>query len=172
MSFSAGRRGRAVSITNVMDASAAPTLTFFARIDVEVAVPIDLGVVAGEHRRIVPILGGTVTGPDVSGIVLPGGADYQVLHESGRQELEAKYAIELEDGTRLSVNNLGIRSGSAEDLAAIARGERVDPARIYFRSQPRIFAGAGSWEWVNDRLFVASGQRMPESVRLDVFTVE
>lgn len=154
-----------------MDTSVAPTLTFLARIDVEVDEPVDLGEVGGQHRRIVPILGGTVSGPEMRGVVLAAGADFQVLHASGLQELEARYAIETDDGARLEVHNLGIRSGAAADLESIARGEYVDPARIYFRSVPRLSAGPGPWEWVNNRLFVARGERMPDSVRLDVFTL-
>jgi hypothetical protein len=151
---------------------AAPTLTFLAHIDVRVGAPVDLGVVAGVHRRIIPLLGGTVRGPELSGEVVPGGADYQSLHDDGRHELEARYALRTDDGHSIYVDNRGIRSGSPDDLASIARGEIVDPARIYFRSLPRLTSGPGPWSWLNGRLFAATGTRMPDAVALDVFTID
>jgi hypothetical protein len=160
------------SIADVTATPHAPSLTFLARLEVEVAKPIDLGVVAGEHRRIVPILGGTIRGPEISGTVLAGGADFQVLHSDGRQLLEAKYGFVTDDGVRMYVENHGMRAGSADDMARLAQGEPVDPARIYFRSQPQLFAPAGPWEWLNSRLFVGAGERHPDRVRLDVFVVD
>lgn len=159
------------NIAVVIATPLAPTLSFLFRLEVQVAAPVDLGVVGGEHRRIVPILSGTIEGPDIRGTVLEGGADFQVLHADGRQALEARYGVETDDGARLYVDNRGLRAGSDEDLARIAKGERVDPARIYFRSQPQIFAPAGPWEWLNTRMFVGVGERAPLGVRLDVFVV-
>ena len=49
-----------------------PDLTFIAHLSVTVGEPIDLGQVSDGHRRLVPILGGTVEGPLMKGIILPG----------------------------------------------------------------------------------------------------
>jgi hypothetical protein len=156
----------------VIEDTPPPALTLLARIDVDVAAPIDLGVTDGQHRRIIPIVGGTVSGPALSGVVLPGGADVQILHSDGRQELDARYGLETEDGHRLYVENRAIRAGAPADMARLARGETVDPALVYFRSSPRISAPPGPWEWLNSRVFVATGERMPTLVRLRVFVVE
>ena len=56
-----------------------PGLTFLATIDVAVGQPIEVGETAEGHRRIIPIIGGTVQGPALNGKVLPAGADFQVL---------------------------------------------------------------------------------------------
>ena len=47
------------------------------------------------ERRIVPILGGTVVGPRLSGDILPGGADYQLIRPDGVAEIEARYTLRL-----------------------------------------------------------------------------
>ena len=156
----------------MIDDAPPPALTLLARIDVDVTAPVDLGVTGGQHRRIVPIVGGTVAGPVLRGVVLPGGADFQVLHADGTQELDARYGLETEDGHRLFVENRAIRAGAPADMARLARGERVDPALVYFRSSPRISAPPGPWEWLNSRVFVATGERLPTLVRLRVFVVE
>jgi hypothetical protein len=156
----------------VFDSGVAPALSFIARIDVDVAAPIDLGTGDGLHRRIVPILGGRVTGPELNGTVLPGGADFQVLRSATLTELEARYAIETDEGDRVYVENFGIRSGSAADIAKVVAGEPVDPARIYFRSSPRMSAAGSRWGWLSSRVLVARGVRNPDSVGLDIFVVE
>ncbi|MEI7933065.1 MAG: DUF3237 family protein, partial [Alphaproteobacteria bacterium] len=50
----------------------APLMTILVNVD----KPVDLGLVAGQARRFVRILGGSVSGVH-SGVVLPGGADWQ-----------------------------------------------------------------------------------------------
>ena len=43
-------------------------------------------------RRIIPIIGGEVRGPDVNGKVLAFGADFQIIRPNELIDLEAKYA--------------------------------------------------------------------------------
>lgn len=151
----------------------APHLSFFATLHVDVGEPVDLGSMPGGVRRIVPITGGSVQGRDWSGRVLPGGADFQRLPEGTTSHLLALYAVEIDDGTRLYVENTAVRSASAVDLAALARGERVDPQRVYFRCWPRVTAPVGStWAWLNDRLCVGTGVREPDRVRIEVFLLD
>ncbi|WP_437573062.1 DUF3237 family protein [Sorangium sp. So ce887] len=60
-------------------------------------------------RNIIPITGGTVTGgtllSGLSGSVLPGGADYQLLGAS--TVLDARYALSSNDGEVIVVRNCG-----------------------------------------------------------------
>ncbi len=150
-----------------------PSLSFFATLLVDVGEPVEVGATPGGIRRLVPITGGTAAGDGWSGRVLPGGADFQVLPDERSAQLDARYAVELDDGTRLFVENTALRAGSAADIAALGRGEPVDPARIYFRCWPRLRAPLESpLGWVNERLFVGTGEREPRRVRVDVFVVD
>lgn len=173
--FCATRAAGALVRSGAMDAApiatAAPTLTYVGTITALVADPIELGPMPGGARRIIPILGGTVEGPELRGSILPGGADYQVLRSETTTHLEARYAIETEDGERISVENVAIRNGSAEDIAALVAGRPVPPERIYFRCVPRL-AGSGRWAWLQDRIFVGSGVRHPDRVVVTVHLVE
>lgn len=148
-----------------------PELIFVAHLSVTVGEPIDMGKVVDGHRRLVPILGGTVEGPLLRGRVLPGGADHQILRTATLTELDARYALETDEGERIAVRNMGIRSGAEEDIDALVRGEHVPADRIYFRSQPRLSSSASRLAWMNERLFLGSGQRLPNSVELDVYQV-
>ena len=65
----------------------------------EVAPPIEIADAPLGPRRIIPILGGTVSkGRPLKGKVVPGGADYQILRRDGVTVLEAKYLLETDDG--------------------------------------------------------------------------
>ncbi|OZF34103.1 hypothetical protein CH296_09940 [Rhodococcus sp. 14-2496-1d] len=148
-----------------------PDLIFVAHLSVTVGEPIDLGEVVDGHRRIVPILGGTVEGPLLRGRVLPGGADHQILRNPTLTELDARYALETDAGERVAVHNMGIRSGAEEDIDALVRGEDVPADRVYFRSQPRLSSAASRLAWMNERLFLGSGKRLPNSIELDIYQI-
>lgn len=154
------------------DAIATPSLRFFADLSVEVAAPQQVGAVALGLRRVIPIVGGTARGEGWSGRVLPGGADFQLIVHPGYAELDARYVIELDGGELLFVQNRALRSGPPELMQRIARGEAVDPDRIYFRCQPRLETAVKALAWVNERLFVGSGARHPERVAMRFFALD
>src|SRR3954453_9265672 len=139
------------------------------------AIRIGTPIVAGEFgwgmRRIIPILGGDVHGPDMRGTILPCGADFQVIRPNGFTELEAKYAFQLDDGAIVYIENTGIRFGPRDALDRIARGEAVDPSLIYFRSVPKFETGSENWRWLMEHLFIGVGARHPDRVELDVHQV-
>lgn len=150
---------------------APPQLEFFARIDVQVGAPVEIGETVDGVRRIIPIIGGTVEGPGIRGIVLNAGADFQLIRSESLTELEAKYAVETEEGDRIYISNFGIRSGDPADIARLIRGEEVDPSRIYFMSTPQLRSSSPRWRFLDERLFIARGRRFPDLVSLDVFAV-
>src|SRR5579864_6312035 len=80
------------------------------------------------ERRIIPIIGGEVRGEQINGKVCALGADFQIVRPDSSIELEAKYAIETDDGAVIYVENRGIRRGPIELVQRLNRGEAVDPA--------------------------------------------
>ena len=131
-------------------------------------------VTAGETghgvRRIVPITGGVVRG-EVNGKVCPFGADFQVIRPNELIELEAKYALETDDGAVVYVENKGIRFGPLDLLVKLKRGEPVDPALIYCRTVPKFETGHEKYRWLMENLFVGSVARHADRVVIDVFQV-
>ena len=138
---------------------------------IEVGTPIVAGDLGYGIRRVIPVLGGTVRGDGISGRIHPGGADFQIIRPDGFTELEAKYALELDDGAVVYIENIGVRFGPKEALDRIARGEEVDPALIYFRSVPKFETGAANYRWMMQSLFIGVGARYPDRVELDVHQV-
>ena len=148
-----------------------PELEHVADLVARIDAPLEIGRIAGNLRRMIPISGGEVLGPRIRGRVLPGGADYQVMRSDGITDLHARYVIETEDNNLIYVENTGIRYGPPELMERLRRGEPVDPALIYFRSSPRFETAAPAYEWLMQSLFICSGARFPDRVELRIFRV-
>jgi len=148
-----------------------PALEHIATLHVLVGPPQEIGDTPHGRRRVIPILGGTVAGPHLNGTILAGGADFQSIRSATYTDIHARYVIETTEGHRVYVENTGIRTGSAEDIAKIARGEKVDPSRIYFRSYPRFETAAPALSWLHKQIFVGTGARFPDHVELCFYRV-
>jgi hypothetical protein len=138
---------------------------------VTIGAPIELGTVAGVRKRIIPITGGTFSGPKIEGTVLAGGADWQFIRDDGVADLSARYTLRASDGTHISVTNTGLRRGSPEIMRMIAEGKDVDPAAYYFRTAARFEVAAGPHQWLGDSIFLCSAGRYRDHVLLQFFEV-
>ena len=151
--------------------SIAPPLEFVFAADVSVDPPLELGDVAKGSRRIVPISGGNFSGPDISGTVVPGGADFQVLRSDGAAELEARYTLRTDDGALIYVRNHALRHGPPEVMAALAAGRPVASDGYYFRGATFFETGAARYAWLTKHIIVCTGQREPAGVKLKFYKV-
>lgn len=136
----------------------------------ELNVLLDPAMVVGETsrgvRRIVPIVGGSVKGPQLNGEIIEAGADWQLLRQDGCTELEAHYQFKTDDGVLIYIQNVGVRVATPETAGRIARGEQVDPTQYYFRAVPKFEAPIQSkYAFLNDAIFVCTAERLPDSVR-------
>lgn len=149
-----------------------PGLSYLATIEVDVDSPITIGTTVDGLRKVVPIRGGQVKGPGLSGTVLDAGADFQQYPRDGVAYLAADYVLKTDDGHHILVENRALRTGNSSDLNKLMSGEHVDPARIYFRCVPRLSADqSGLYAWMSDVLFIGTGVRSPNGVRINIFQV-
>ena len=139
---------------------------------VELARPIELGTSPRGVRRIIPIVGGTVTGERISGRILNLGADWQTILADGTAELDTRYSFETDDGAIVDIRNYGLRHGPEDVIAALARGEDVDPSRYYMRTHPRLETGDERYSWLNRLICVGTGSREANQVRMTVYEVK
>ena len=149
----------------------APGLELLARFHVELEPIQDLGVTPWGHRRIIPIAGGSFDGPRLRGEVLPGGADWQIVHEDGSATIDTRYSLRTHDDALIHIRTQGIRSGPPDVLAAVANGVDVDPALYYFRVVVLLETGAAPYDWLNRAVVLGSAQRLPDAVRYDAYRV-
>jgi hypothetical protein len=141
-------------------------MTYLCTFRVLVGVPVKLGNDGFGEARIVPILGGTVEGPGLSGEVLPGGADEQRIRADGLTRIHARYVIKAKDGALIRVDSQGLRHAPPEVMAALMRGEKVDAAQVYFRTVIRFETAAPAHDALNKALFLSEGDRQPDCVLL------
>ena len=146
-----------------------PQFQFFADLRVEVGAPQEVGHTVHGLRRLIPILGGSATGDGWSARVLPGGADFQLIVNDRLSELDARYVLETDGGDLIYVQNRAVRSGPAELIARLVRGEPVDPAQIYFRCSPSFETASKALGWIAERMFVGTGARYPDAVAMRFF---
>jgi len=140
--------------------------------DITLAAPQELGASPLGRRRIINITGGAFRGERLSGKVLPGGADWQVIRSDGVADLDARYTLETADGALIYVHNHGYRHGPADVLKKLAAGEDVDPSLYYMRTTPLFETGDPRYAWLNRLICVGTGARKKSSVHLEVFEVK
>ncbi len=148
-----------------------PSLQLLYASRVEVDTPLVLGKSRYGERRIIKIKGGVFSGPRLSGRVLPGGADWQIIRYDGITEVEARYTLETYDGALIYVSNWGLRHGPEEVMERLAKGEEVDANEYYFRTTPIFETGAPSYKWLNGLISIAVGQRSANEVLITVYEV-
>ena len=148
-----------------------PQLEHFCDLNVLLGEPIELGTGATGRRRIIPIVGGSVSGPCLEGKIINLGADWQTIFGDGTAHLDTRYAIETHDGATIEIINRGLRHGPPEVIAAIAAGDEVDASTYYMRTHAILESGDERYNWVNNHLFVGSGARNQSSVDMRLFVV-
>lgn len=147
------------------------TLALNPLMQLEVLVAPPVSIDASEHgRRFIPIVGGEVSGA-LTGKVLPGGGDWQTLWPDGRMDIAAHYVLDIAGQGTVEVRSEGLRHGPPEVLAALTRGEAVDPASYYFRTSVRLRTAAPGLERLNRLLALAVGERAADRVRLRVYEI-
>jgi hypothetical protein len=150
----------------------APRLEFVFAAHVTVGEPLDLGDLAKGRRRIVPITGGEFFGPDMRGVVLGGGADWQIIRADGVAELEARYTLQSEDGALIHVRNIALRHGPSDVMAQLAAGRQVEPGSYYFRGATFFETSAARYAWLTKHIVVCTGHREPALVKVEFYRTD
>jgi hypothetical protein len=122
------------------------------------------------HRRVVPVLGGRITGLFAADI-LPGGADWQLVRPDGAIEIDTRYSARTADGGHVYIRTFGVRSGRPEVLEALVRGDPVDPSDYYFRLGVRLETAVPALAALEQSVFVASAVREADRVRYAAYRV-
>jgi Protein of unknown function (DUF3237) len=150
---------------------AAPALVPLTQVRCEVGPLVSLGAAKYGERRYVPLLGGTVAGPELNGRIVEGGVDWQVGRADGVLDIAAHYVIRADDGGLIEVQSDGMRHGPAAVMARLARGDDVAPDEYFFRTLMRFQTGAPAWLHLNKVMALAVGQRQAGLVLLNVYRI-
>ena len=138
-------------------------------VTITAATPQKLGTVPHGVRSIVPVTGGEFDGPQLRGKILSGGGDWLLSRSDGVLELDLRITLETDDHALIYMTSFGLRHGPPEVLAALARGESVDPSRYYFRTAIRFETGAPQYAFLNRLIAASSGDRRAAG---PIYTIE
>ena len=134
---------------------------------VNVSAPQNIGAVPHGTRRTAPLERRDVRGPRLRGTILPGGsADWLLLRADGVLEMDLRFTLRTDDGALISMRSFGLRHGPPEVIAAIGRGETVDPSTYYFRTMPRFETAHPAYSFLNQPH--RRRQRRPPAGRSDL----
>ena len=133
-----------------------PSTTLVWQAVVEIGERQDLGVTPRGARFLIPITGGTFKGAfashRLSGTVLPGGADRQLLRGDGVKELDALYEMKTDDGAVLTIHN------------KVLIDDRPGHPR-YAHSHVLVQAPTGPHDWLNRLALVGTLHPLPPERR-------
>ena len=127
-----------------------PEATFQPRLALEVLAEVGESYAVGQgptgERRVVPIIGGQFRGENLTGMVLPGGADRQLVRPDGVRELDATYELKDDDGTIIMVRNR-VTIDAEQPPAGWDR---------YARSVVHLTVPQGPHDWLNRRVILGT----------------
>jgi Protein of unknown function (DUF3237) len=126
------------------------------------ASPQKIGAIPHGIRSIVPVTGGDFEGPRLRGRVMPGGGDWLLVRADAVLELDLRITLETDDRALIHMSFQGLRHGPADVIAALGRGEVVDPASYYFRTVPRFETSTEKYAFLNRIITVSVGETRPD----------
>lgn len=142
---------------------APPGLEFVFEEAVVLAPDVPAGTTPKGRRNIIPILGGTVTGPAIRAEIMPGGWDWQLIRSDGCMELKADYFLKTDDGAIINVINQAVLCPPA------------DGSKPAITTQPVFEAPLGKYDWLNRGNFigmlVSTGDDKSPGVRIRFYRV-
>jgi hypothetical protein len=151
---------------------AVPVLRRLTELRVTVDPPIDVGALPDGVRRVIPITGGEATGDRLSGVVLPGGADWNTVRPNDTMHFWARYTLRTGDGVHVGVIHEAFHRHVSPALPAVRSG--IDPGDAWHaRGVVTFEAPAGEYDWLNELVCVSAIRPPiePGQVRIDVFEV-
>jgi len=130
-----------------------------------------IGGAEGAFRRVGVVAGGIFEGERLSGEVLEGGSDWQIVRGDASTQLNVRLILKTSDGALIAMTYQGLRHGPPEVISRLERGESVDPESYYFRISPIFETAAPAYLWINRVLAIGAGHRMAEGPLYSVFEV-
>jgi hypothetical protein len=128
---------------------------FVMRLDVRKLQVV--GATPSGFRRIGVVPGGSFEGERLSGDVLDGGSDWQTVRSDGATTLNVRLVLKTKDDALIGMKYQGVRHGPPDVVARIERGEAVDPASYYFRTNPLFETAAAKYDWINRVVAIGIG---------------
>ncbi|MBM7714937.1 hypothetical protein JOC94_001909 [Bacillus thermophilus] len=150
----------------------APSLSFLCDMELTVEGAHLPGKTPIGNRRIIRVTGGSLKGDRLTAEVIPGGDDWITVREDGTIIQDVRILLKTDDGELIMMSYRGIRTGEPEVLQRLDNNEEVDPDEYYFRTVPIFETASAKYDWLNRRMFVSIGIRLPGKVNYSIYIVD
>jgi hypothetical protein len=131
---------------------------FIGALTIDVERHIALGATPAGQRAFAVIGGGRFEGPDISGVILPGGSDALVEGGDGAARPDVRLVVQTDDGATILIQYRGVRS-IGED------GED------YWRCQLVFETGSQTYGWLNRSACISFGRMEGDAIVYDIFRI-
>lgn len=147
-----------------------PSLEHVFDVHVELGILQDHGVTRVGHRRVVPIVGGRITG-EFAADIAPGGSDTQIVRPDGTVEVDGRYSAVTDAGDFVLLHVRGIRSGPPDVLESLLAGGKPSPSEYYFRTVLTLESSAPRLAHLQKSVYVTVNERTADAVRYAAYRV-
>ncbi|MBY4039245.1 DUF3237 domain-containing protein [Rhodococcus fascians] len=155
-------------MTAASDDLPSPELEFVFEVRVNVHDEMRIGRSAQEVLHFVPITGGTVQGPKMTGEVLPYGGDWFV-ERGDTVQLDARYVLRADDGSVIDIHNRGYYRAEPDVEARLQAGELVDERDYYYRTAPVFQTDSEQFRWLADNQFIGMARNDGDQICIRFF---
>jgi hypothetical protein len=130
-----------------------------------------VGATPNAFRRIGVIEGGSFEGERLTGEIVGGGNDWQDVRKDDCTKLDVRLVLKTTDGALIVMTYQALRWGPPDIMAKLDRGEEVDPASYYFRTNQMFETSAANYDWINRIIAVGAGHRRADGPIYSIFEV-
>jgi hypothetical protein len=126
-------------------------------LEVELGQTQEVGDTPKGLLRLIPITGGTFSGPNIKGNILSGGYDWNTTRHDQTAHAFAKYALQTDDGVVISVENEGILP-SEPQLSPTSQSNQTSQfsQSSVIKTTTRFEVTDGKYDWLRSGVFVGS----------------
>jgi hypothetical protein len=111
------------------------------------APPEVIGPTAAGLRVNFYVTGGSVTGPQIKGLLRPVGGDWLTLRPDGIGILDVRATLETNDGALIDIAYTGVGDLGEDGYERFLRGDL--PERVPLRVAPRFLTAHPDYLWIN-----------------------
>lgn len=149
-----------------------PKMSYAFTIGIKLSAPRYLSPSGtGQTRAVIYAESGTVEGR-INGKVIPmSGGDWSTVRADDVLDFDARYMLELDDGTVVYLQNRGFRWAPPEAMQAMREQKEIPHSSYYMRVAPRFEVAAGPHDWLNRYVFVGVAEKVPFANRIHYFQV-
>ena len=125
-------------------------------------------------RSTVIFRGGRFEGPRLTGKILPGGGDWEIVKDHGDRQtahLNTRYNLVTDDGATIYLQTTGTRTGTKEVLEKLGEDESIGPDQYRMRLHLIMETGDPRYAWINEGVFIASSGRSGNMVIYDAYQI-